>query len=300
MCAAKTRGVQAKRFARELCKRLVDDRVLNEGAMMAYYTMMAMFPMLVSVVALAMLALPESVIQQGVQIASAAVPPAVRDPLVDRITLFMHQPHGAFAFLGGLLALSSARGGLTSLMQALDTVFHAQETRSWLRRQVVALALALGVTLLAVLALGLLVVGPIAGHWVADRFGASAAFIFTWSIARWVGTVLLVLLVWALLYRFLPDTDRPFRLLTPGAVSGVVLWLGASYGFSAYVAHFHSYETTYGALGGAFIFLTWLWLSNIALLFGAEVNAVLADLRQPAGLADRPLHQQRTETPAHA
>jgi len=77
----------------------------------------------------------------------------------------------------------------------------------------------------------------------------------------------------------LPNTDAPFRVFTPGAIAGVALWLGLSYAFSLYLGHFNSYEATYGALGSAIIFLTWLWLSNIALLFGAEINDILADLR---------------------
>ena len=88
------------------------------------------------------------------------------------------------------------------------------------------------------------------------------------------------MVVWAVLYKFLPNTDAPFRIFTPGAVVGVLLWLGISALFGVYLDHFDSYEATYGALGAAIIFLTWLWLSNIALLFGAEVNDVLADLRK--------------------
>jgi membrane protein len=88
-----------------------------------------------------------------------------------------------------------------------------------------------------------------------------------------------VTVVWAVLYKFLPDTNAPFRVFTPGAVIGVLLWLGISFGFGIYLGHFNNYTTTYGALGGGIIFLTWLWLSSIALLFGAEINDVLAHLR---------------------
>ena|SRR5690242_6624512 len=89
------------------------------------------------------------------------------------------------------------------------------------------------------------------------------------------------MLVWAICYKFLPNTDAPFRIFTPGAFIGVLLWLGISALFGLYLGHFNSYEATYGALGGAIIFLTWLWLSNITLLVGAEINDVLADIRAP-------------------
>jgi membrane protein len=87
--------------------------------------------------------------------------------------------------------------------------------------------------------------------------------------------------VWAICYKFLPNTDAPFRIFTPGAALGVLLWLGISALFGLYLSHFNSYEATYGALGGAIIFLTWLWLSNVALLIGAEINDVIADIKAP-------------------
>jgi membrane protein len=138
----------------------------------------------------------------------------------------------------------------------------------------------------------LLVVGPIAGHYVADRFGLGDAFDVTWELARWLGAGFLVLLVCALVYKFLPDNKAPFRIFTTGALVGVVLWLLISFAFGTYLAYFNSYDATYGTLGGAIIFLTWLWLSNIALLIGAEVNNVLAHTRREkaeAYLADRAL-----------
>jgi membrane protein len=89
----------------------------------------------------------------------------------------------------------------------------------------------------------------------------------------------LVTLVWALLYWWLPDTDAPFRIFTPGAIAGVLLWLGVTRVFTFYLDRFASYQATYGALAGVIVLLTWLWLSNLVLLLGAEMNDVLADLR---------------------
>jgi membrane protein len=303
--AAHPLRVQARRFARQLVRHFIDDNVLNAGAMMAYYAVLALFPMLLFAVGLAMFVLSPTMIEQGVHMASAAVPPAVRDPLVGRITAFVQQPHGTFAFIGALLAIWGARGGLTSLMQALDVVFHKQETRSWLHRQLIAILFAVGGAVVAVLALALLIVGPIVGHWVARHTDVGFDVTLALSIGCWVCAGLLMMVVWALLYKFLPDTDAPLRLFTPGAAIGVTLWLAASIGFGVYIGRFNHYEAAYGALGGAIIFLTWLWLSNIALIVGAEIDAVLAELRghdRPAA-APRTAHSAQShggEIPARA
>jgi membrane protein len=144
----------------------------------------------------------------------------------------------------------------------------------------VAIAVTLGVSLLVLIALGLLTFGPMLGHYVADRFGLGPSFDVVWGIGRWIGAGLLMMFVWAILYRFLPDTDVPFRVLTPGAIVGVLMWIGVSFLFGLYLSYFDRYEATYGALGSAIVFLIWLWLSNLALLVGAEFNDVLADFRK--------------------
>ena len=173
--------------------------------------------------------------------------------------------------------------------------FKVEDSRSWIRRQLTALAVTIGLALLLVIAFGLLVVGPIAGHWVTDRFGLGDDFDVVWSIARWIGAGVLVMVVWAVIYRFLPDTKMKLEVFSTGGVVGVVLWLAVSWGFGVYLDRFASYQSTYGTLGSGIAFLTWLWLSNIALLFGAEINDVLCELRCEDGAPDPrdPSHRAR-------
>jgi membrane protein len=118
-----------------------------------------------------------------------------------------------------------------------------------------------------------------------DQFGLGPTFDMVWGPGHWIGAGLLVMFVWALVYKWLPNTDAPFHVFTPGAIVGVLAWLGMSWLFGVYLQHFNSYETTYGALGGAIIFLFWLWLSNIMVLVGAEINDVLADMRADKSVA---------------
>ena len=271
--------MQIKPFVKQLGAELIDDGVTDVGAMMAYYAVLALFPMLVFVLSLALLVLDPATVREGVNMAVEAAPPASRQLIVERVDALITASGAGFAILGAALALWGASRGAVGLMTALNTIFNKKETRSWVRRQIIAVAITLGVAILAVLALGLLVAGPWVGHFIADRFGLGYAFDVLWGIGRWVGAGLLVMVLWAVAYKFLANTDAPFRVFTPGAIIGVLGWLGISALFGLYLSHFNSYEATYGALGGAIIFLTWLWLSNIALLCGAEINDVIADMR---------------------
>jgi membrane protein len=226
------------------------------------------------VVSLALLVLPRDVLDQGTRIAAEAAPHEVRDIITSRLSQLIDAASTGFAITGAVLALWGASRGANALGQALNDLTHRKETRPWWRRQLVAVGVTLAVALLLLAALALLVVGPIAGHFLVDRFDLGEVFDTAWSVVTWIGAGVLVLLLWAIAYRFLPDTDRPFKIFTLGGVIGVLLWLVASWAFGLYLSHAGSYEATYGTLGGAIIFLTWLWLSNLALLVGAEINDV--------------------------
>lgn len=285
-------GSKLRRFFVQLGRELLKDNIDDVGAMMAYYAILALFPMLVFVLTIAMLVVDADTIQQGVAMVTQTLPGSTRQLLAGRVQGFVDTAGAGFAIGTAVLALWGASRGAVALANALNAMFGKAETRPWWRRQLTAIAVTLGVAIMVVLALALLVVGPSVGHWAADRFGLGGVFDTVWGIGRWVGAGVLVMIVWAVLYKFLPNTKAPFRVFTPGAFIGVLLWLGISYAFGVYLDHFDSYEATYGALGGGIIFLTWLWLSNMAILFGAEVNDVLADLRRDHSPAARQLADQ--------
>jgi membrane protein len=258
-----------KRFFVGMYRAFNDDNVTDVAAMMAYYTAFSLFPMLVFIVTLTLLVLPADVLHDGLAMVSAMMPHAIGDLFTQQIDRMAKAASSGFAIGGAALALWSASRGAASLSGALNRMFQKKETRGWIKRQLIALLITLVVALLVVLALALLFVGPMI-------ISAGSA----WTILCWFSAGLIVMFVWALIYKFLPDTDAPFRVFTPGATIGVLLWLGVSYLFSLYVSYHDTYEATYGTLGGAILFLTWLWMSNLALLLGAEINDVIADLRK--------------------
>jgi membrane protein len=286
------------RFLEQLGGDTVKDGITNIGAMMAYYAVLSLFPMLLFVITVAMLVVDTATVEEGLAMASTAMPESVATLLGQQVRSLMAAADAGFAIGGAALALWGASRGAASLGTALNAIFNKTETRSWLHRQAIAIGVTLAVAIIVLLALGLLVLGPTVGHLVADRFGLGHAFDVAWGIGRWVGAGVLVMVVWAITYKFLPNTDAPFRIFTPGAIVGVVLWLGISWLFGIYLSHFNKYEATYGALGTAIIFLTWLWLSNTALLFGAEVNDVLADFRKHRSEAAAKLAKRTQDGPA--
>jgi membrane protein len=287
----------AVRFVKQLAREVRADGIADVGAMLTFYAILALFPMLVFVVTLALLVLDQHTVLEGVAMVTETMPESTRDLIAGRVEQFIAAATPGFAFGSAVLTLWGASRGAAALSGALNTMFDKRETRSWVRRQLLAIGVTLAMALLMVIALGLLVVGPLVGNWIADRAGLGG-FGVLWGIVRWVGAGLLVMTVWALLYKWLPNTSAPFRIFTPGAVVGVLLWLGISKLFGLYLKYFDRYEATYGVLGSAIIFLTWLWLSNIALLLGAEINGVLADFRKHKSPAAAQLADPDEATPS--
>ena len=289
------------RFIKKLGLECFRDNIDDVGAMMAYYAVLALFPMMVFIVSVGLLVLDPLTVHEGALFVTQAMPVGMRILISEQVTKLIDASLAGFAVLGALLALWGASRGAAALSGALNVIFNKKETRPFWKRQLTAIVVTLGVSLLMLLALGMLTLGPLIGHYVADRFGLGDTFDIAWGIGRWIGAGLLVMFVWAILYRFLPDTDVPFHVLTPGAVAGVLLWIGISLLFGLYLSYFDRYEATYGALGSAIVFLIWLWLSNLALLVGAEFNDVLADFRKDTSAdAAQLAHKEVPDAPEKA
>jgi membrane protein len=263
-------------------------RIGDLAAMMTYYVIFALFPFAVFLVTLTLLVLPQDVLDQGFKMVAIALPGDVSSFWVEQLHRLESSAHGGFAIFGFAIAVWSASRGAAALQTALNEIHEVKETRSWLRVQLTAIGITLLVSVLILVALALLIAGPAIGHF----------FDWSYNIGRWVVAALLVMFVWACLYYFLPNIKRKFRWVTPGAIVGVILWLLASRGFILYTDLFGSYDKTYGTLGGVIVFLTWLWLSCMALLIGGEIDDALDEVRKekegPVG--EVPVHQGEGKT----
>ena len=198
------------------------------------------------------------------------------DGLETTINDIVRNKGGAGALLGfGLAgALWSASGYIGAFMRASNAIWEIPEGRPFwkLRPLQVGVTLAM-VLLLALLAISLVVTGPVAEA-IGDQVGLGSLAVTIYGIAKWPLMGLIVLFMLAVLYYAAPNAQLPrFRWITPGALVALVVWVIASAGFGFYVANFGSYDKTYGTLGGAISLLVWLWITNIAVLFGQELNA---------------------------
>ena len=180
----------------------------------------------------------------------------------------------AMTVLGFALALWTTTSAATTLMVGLTRAYDRDDERGFVRKRLVAFAIVGALVVAAGLVVSLLVMGPYLERWIGSSLDAERATAWAWWTAQWPILMGGLLFAFAVVLNVGPDAEqRTWRLVTPGAVAAVVLWLLVSGGFALYVAHFGSYEKTWGTLSAVVVTLVWLWATSAALLFGAEINA---------------------------
>jgi membrane protein len=216
------------------------------------------------------------------------VAPGAADTMQSVLTQLTQSHATGFALVIGLaVALWSASGYIGAFGRALNRIYEIAEGRPFYKlRPAMLLITLVAVVLAALVALALVVSGPVATA-VGNALGIGATAVTIWNIIKWPVILAVVVAVVAILYYATPNIKQPkFRWISIGAALAVLVWVVASVGFGFYVAHFGSYNKTYGSLAGVIVFLLWLWITNLALLFGAELDAELERGRQlQAGIA---------------
>ncbi len=283
-------------------RELRDDNLTDWAAALTYYSVLALFPGLIVLVAIL------GLVGQHPQTTNALLdivrdigPASAVDTFRGPIESVVKSNGGAGALLGvGLLfAIWSASGYIGAFMRAINVIYEVEEGRPfWKRRPLQIVITVAMVLLLALVAISIVVTGPLARS-IGDVIGLGDTTITIWNIGKWPVIVAVVMVMFTVLYYVAPNVRQPrLRWVTPGGILAVLLWLVASAGFALYVANFGSYDKTYGSLGGVIVFLVWLWLSNLALLFGAEFDAELERSRElAAGLPAEDSLQLPERTP---
>src|SRR6185295_18940400 len=175
--------------------------------------------------------------------------------------------------LGMLGTIWSTSSGMTAIIDTLNQAYDIQETRPWWKVRVTAVALTVALALFIVISLALVMVGPTMAEKVAVWMHMGPVFAWTWKVMQWPFVFALVTLGIALIYYFAPDAEQDWVYITPGSILATMLWLVISLIFKFYIANFTSYTATYGFIGGAIVLMLWFYVSALAVLVGAEVNA---------------------------
>ncbi len=275
MNAATGTGLLAtlKRTASEF----MEDNLTDWAAALTYYGLLSLFPALIAVVSvIGLVGDPESTTESLTEIVTEIGPQSAADTFSGPIeSIASDQSAAGFAFFLGLaLALWSASGYIGAFIRASNIIYETDEGRPfWKLRPLQLLVTLIMVVAMALLALALVLTGPVVEA-VAGPLGIGETAVDVWNVAKWPVMVTVFVLMVDLLYYAAPNAKlRGFSWVTPGAVVALVAWAAASAGFAFYVANFSSYDKTYGTLGGLVALLIWFWISNLAILFGHQLNA---------------------------
>lgn len=260
-------------ITRRAWKESKADQVPLLAAGVAFFSFLSLFPaMIASVLIYGLVADPRDVAAQADQMTSA-LPSDAASLLTEQMRSISSTPQqslGLGLLVAVVLALWSASGGVGNVITAVNTAYDEQETRGFVKRKALALGLTLGAIVFVIVTVLLVAVAPA----LLDSIIGSGPLRWLLEAARWVGLLVAMSFMLAVLYRVAPDRDAPrFRWVSVGAAVATVVWILASLGFSLYVDNFGSYAKTYGALAGVVVLLLWLWITMFVVLLGAEINA---------------------------
>lgn len=282
-------GLTWKELGKRVWTESNNDDVWGRAAQLSYYFLLALFPLL-----LVMLAMLGIFADKGTQLRESLlaylfqVMPEGAGELVRKTVDELSNSAGAGKISFGLLAtLWAASNGMGAISETLNTAYNVKESRPYWKTRLVAVGLTIALAVLIVTALALLLFGFEIADSIASRAGLSGIFTITWKIVQWPIILFFILLAFNLIYYFAPDLKRQeWKWVTPGSLIGVGLWLLISFIFKSYLKYFNSYSATYGSLGALIIMMLWFYFTGLAILVGGEVNSEIENAAAKAGAPD--------------
>ena len=261
----------------ELLKRTfretIADDCLGLAAQLAYYFFLALFPAVLFVLAVASFFPIQNLSDDVGRVLAPFVSPDLLQVIQGQMSRLAEANSGGILTFGVLGAIWSSSAALVSIVSSLNKAYDIDEGRPWWRVRLIAIGLTIAIAVFVVSSLTLVVAGPTLTRYIASTLGLGSGSEWAWAIVRWPAAFVLVSTAIGLVYYFAPDADQDWVWVTPGAVAATALWLAGSLAFNAYVARFTNYNATYGAVGGVIVLLLWFYLTGLAILVGAEMNA---------------------------
>ena len=262
----------------ELVKRAFkdawEDDVLNLAAQQAYYFFFALFPALLFAIGIASFFPLQGLIDEVVTMLSGFAPAEVTQIITDVMKRLSEQNSGGILTFGFLITIWSSSGAMVSIITTLNAAYDVTESRPWWKTRLTAIGLTVGVALFVLLSMFLVIAGPTVAERIASSLNLGDAFKWAWWVMQWPVAFALVATGIGLVYYFAPDVEQDWVWITPGSVFATLLWLGVSLALKVYYQYVPSASNAaYGAIGGIMVLMLWFYLSGMALLLGAELNA---------------------------
>jgi membrane protein len=278
-------GLSIQELARRLWKEAEKDELLGRGAQLAYYFLLALFPALIFLTALMGLFPLQNAMPELMAYLQNVLPEDALSLVQKYLEQVVRGSGGGLLSLGFLGALWASSSGVTAIIESLNTVYGAKETRPYWKVRLLAIVLTFALAGFIILSITLVLYGEHIGAWLANFVGLGWLFELAWVLLQWPVAIALMLFALAAIYYFCPDVEQNWRWVTPGSLLAVLLWLLVSLGFKIYVENFGSYNKVYGSIAGVIVLMLWFYFTGITLLLGGELNAEIAKaaVKQRAG-----------------
>jgi len=263
-----------KTFFKDLYKEIDEDGITNGAAALAYFLMLSIFPATIFLLSL-LPYLPIPHLDQAIMdLLRQSMPPQAADMFMETVNSVLSTRREGLLSLGALGTIWAAMSGMKAVMDQLNVTYDVLDSRPFWKTRAIALMLVGMLGVLIISAFGLIVFGGVLQDKLAGAFGMNPVLLGAFVAFRWGVILVMLLTAFSITYYFGPDVEQDFKFITPGAVLGTLILVGAALGFKVYVENFGSYEATYGSVGAVIIMLLWLYVMGNVILLGSEVNAL--------------------------
>ena len=284
-------GLKLKELASRTWKESNEDNVFGRAAELAYYFLLALFPMLIFLTSL--VAFLPGAQENIIGAIGKAAPPQVMDIVRQFLHDVVENRSGGLLSFGVLATLWAASNGVSAVMDTLNAAYDAKESRAFIKKRVIAIGLTVTLAVLVVGGTVLIMFGDRFAEWLGGALGLGSAFTMAWKILDYIIGLGLLFLGIQLIYYFGPNVKQEWSWITPGAIFAVAALILSSLAFSLYLRYAPDYSATYGSLGAVIILMLWLYIMGLVLLIGGEINSEIAHAEgKPTNESKKPEHLQ--------